>query len=408
MVIPATYGFAFQAQELPQKLSQISQVMLKGMLTGYWLCEFPVAYQTSQVRPLYIALLRGRVVFSGNQQISWSDLIKILQRYVPRLRSSSARQAIATLEQRLLAEQSNSGSVGLLKLLGELNKLDLVNTDEVSQALRSKILSDFDEYLFNYSGQAQFLPSPQLYTQSPILGFELETLLADAQRRQSLWRKLRIQIPSMESIPSLNYEAVMRSHLSIEQKHRLENLVLNRKTLADIAAMLAQDPLEIAKGFVKLIGEGLITLELPHHALAPEITIVDDSPLILKQFKNLVTKWGYQVKVSQTPTTALQTMLSSNPALIFLDVNMPEISGFDLVKQIRRQPELASVPLVMLTAEKTLSNNWRAQWSGCRFLTKPLSSQDVPQFQIELQLLLKELAPLHGSNQLQTHLVEER
>jgi CheY-like chemotaxis protein len=408
MVTPATYGFAFQAQELPQKLIQTSKDMLKGMLTGYWLCEFPVAYQTSQVHPLYIALLRGRIVFSSDQPISWNDLIKILQRYVPRLRSSSARQAILTLEQRLLAEQHNSRPVSLLKLLGELNKLDLVNTEEVSQALRLKMLSDFDEYLFNYSGQAQFIPSPQIYTQSPILGFELEALIAEAQRRQSLWRKLRIQIPSMESIPVLNYKAVMRSNLSIEQKHRLESLLLHRKTLAEIATMLAQDPLEIAKGFIKLLGEGLVTLELPEHAVAPEIIIVDDSPLILKQFKNLVTKWGYQVKVSQTPITALKTMLTSNPALIFLDINMPEISGFDLVKQIRRQPELASVPLVMLTAEKTLSNNWRAQWSGCRFLSKPLSSQDVPQFQIELQILLKELAPLQVSKQLQTHVVEER
>ncbi|MCG8362671.1 MAG: hypothetical protein MJA27_04965, partial [Pseudanabaenales cyanobacterium] len=46
----------------------------------------------------------------------------------------------------------------------------------------------------------------------------------------------------------------------------------------------------------------------------------------------------------------------------------------------------------------TLSNNWRAQWSGCQFLTKPLTPKEVPDFQVELRMLLEELAPLHRQN----------
>ncbi|MGJ3250495.1 MAG: response regulator [Elainellaceae cyanobacterium] len=408
MVVPATYGFVFQAQELPQKLSQASHDMLAGMLTGYWLCEFPVADRSSQVHPLYIAFIQGRVVFSGDQQLSWHDLLKTLQHYVPRLRSSNATQKISLLEHALISERHVPHSAVLLKLLNELQKLKLVDIQEITQALRLKILCDFDSHLFDYSGRAQFLPSPQLYTQSPILGFELDSLLSDAQKRRRLWRKLQIQIPSMDGVPVLNAEAVVRSNLSPLQRQRLERLVLHSKTLSEIATLLSQDPLEIAIGFAKLIGAGLITLNLPTTGAVPEIMIVDDSPMILKQFKNLVTKWGYQATICQTPSTALQTMLCSNPAIIFLDINMPEITGFDLVKQIRRRPELATVPLIMLTADKTLSNNWRSQWSGCRFLTKPLTPQEVPQFQMDLKTLLKELAPLPSSTQFAAHLVEEK
>lgn len=249
------------------------------------------------------------------------------------------------------------------------------------------------------------MPSPQLRLQSPISGFELNELFAEAQRRRMLWRKLKVQIPSLNSIPVLNEDTAMRSNLSIEQKQRLEKLASGDRTLNDIASALAQDPLEIAKGFAQLINNGLVTLKSPMKPSMAQIVIVDDSPLILKQFRSLVTSWGYQVKLSQDPVTALQTILQSNPVIIFLDINMPEITGFELVKQIRRQPELASIPLVMLTAEKTLSNNWRAQWSGCRFLTKPLTPKEVPDFQMELRLLLEELAPLHTQKSVETILI---
>jgi CheY-like chemotaxis protein len=79
------------------------------------------------------------------------------------------------------------------------------------------------------------------------------------------------------------------------------------------------------------------------------------------------------------------------PASIFIDINMPGISGFDLVKQIRQQPEIATIPLVILTGEQKLSNKWRAQWSGCDFLNKPLSAADVGEFQAQLQELLQRL-----------------
>ena len=74
--------------------------------------------------------------------------------------------------------------------------------------------------------------------------------------------------------------------------------------------------------------------------------------------------------------------------LFFIDVNMPGLSGFDLLKQIRRQPKLVNIPLIILTSERTLSNNWRAQQSGCQFLSKPLSPEDIPQFKRKLRLLI--------------------
>jgi CheY-like chemotaxis protein len=404
MQAPITERFFFQAQELSQKLSQVSQ----GMLTGYWLFEFLATNQLHQVTSLYLSVQQGQVIFSGDRPLSWQSLLKAFQQYIPRLRSDGAKHSIARLEQQFILKASSSKLAALQELLSALYQLNLITFEEVTQSLRLKILADFDTYLFEYPGHAQFLPSVQLDESGLNTGFELQELLTEAQRRHHLWRRLCSQIPSMDSIPVLNPEAIAQSHLSIAQKQRLEELVPGTKTLNQIASFLMQDRLEIAKGFAQLISNGLISLKAPEGNTAPKIVIVDDSPLILRQFKSLVTHWGYQVELSQNPETALQTMLCAQPALIFLDINMPNVNGFELVKQIRRQPGLAAVPLIMLTGEKTLSNNWRAQWSGCKFLTKPLTPQEVPQFQMELRMLLEELAPLPVPNQQRTSFTEER
>ncbi len=93
-------------------------------------------------------------------------------------------------------------------------------------------------------------------------------------------------------------------------------------------------------------------------------------------------------------------MLESKPVVIFLDINMPGASGFDLIKQIRRQPQLSSIPLVLLTAEKTVSNQWRAQWASCKFLAKPRTPAEIHVFQTELRQMLGEIAPTTNSEQL--------
>ncbi|MCY7337001.1 MAG: response regulator, partial [Chamaesiphon sp.] len=95
--------------------------------------------------------------------------------------------------------------------------------------------------------------------------------------------------------------------------------------------------------------------------------------------------------VCQQSQAALASIVELEPAAIFIDINMPGISGFELVKQIRIQPQLATIPLVILTGEQKLSNRWRAQWSGCDFLTKPLASADVEGFQVRLEELLVKL-----------------
>ena len=178
----------------------------------------------------------------------------------------------------------------------------------------------------------------------------------------------------------------------------MQNLVQPGKNLAAIARTMGKDPLEVVKFFSRLLEKGLVEVEKSANTSTdaqslPEIFIVDDSPLLIQQFRQLVEGWGYQVKYSNNALTAVQTMMETQPLAIFLDINMPGASGFDLIKQIRRQPQLASLPLVLLTAEKSVSNQWRAQWANCKFLAKPRTPTEVPTFRSDLRQMLFDMAP---------------
>jgi len=126
----------------------------------------------------------------------------------------------------------------------------------------------------------------------------------------------------------------------------------------------------------------------------PRVFIVDDSPVLLQQMQRLLISWGYQVDFKDDAEAATDRILEYKPTIVFIDINMPSLNGFDLIKQIRRQRELASLSLVLVTAENSMTNNFRARWANCRFLAKPRSSSDTPKFRDELRNLLRELAPL--------------
>lgn len=126
----------------------------------------------------------------------------------------------------------------------------------------------------------------------------------------------------------------------------------------------------------------------------PKVMIVDDSPVLLKQFGNLLTAWGYQLSLVNDSSNATKQILLEKPNIVFMDINMPNLNGFDLIKQIRRQPSLASVPLVLVTSENSITNNFRAKWANCRFLSKPRTSDDIQEFRDQVRSILQEIAPL--------------
>jgi len=80
------------------------------------------------------------------------------------------------------------------------------------------------------------------------------------------------------------------------------------------------------------------------------VLIVDDEPMILEFLEALLIPEGYNLAFANNGTEALQQAAALTPDLILLDVMMPDMTGFEVCRRLRKDPQLAEVPVIMVTA----------------------------------------------------------
>ena len=104
----------------------------------------------------------------------------------------------------------------------------------------------------------------------------------------------------------------------------------------------------------------------------PVIACIDDSNTVQKQVKMTLEAVGYQVISITNPAVALKGLSRQNPVLILMDINMPNISGYDLCSMLRRANKFQETPIVMLTGRDGIIDRVRAKFVGATdYLTKP-------------------------------------
>lgn len=377
-----TQQFSFQSQELLSKLLDSAL----ACSDGYWKIQFSRLANRKENTFGYLGVTdAGTISYSGYRPWNSRELLQAAKRYILQTRQDSLKPHVARW-QAALKEQKITAHAMYEHML-QLG----ITPEQIQQALRLKILNDFDAFLTFGAGEASFIPSPQLRDLIPVSGFSMAELLDEAQKRLVLWQQLRPIIPSMQMLPVLDPQVIEAANLPQSQRQWIEKVVQHQRPLNKIAIGLAKDPLEVARLFAKWVRAELLHLEPLPQTQSTKVMIIDDSPLVLKQFHSLVGALGYQVEVCQQAEIALQQIAQVKPGIVFIDINMPGITGFELVKEIRQQPSLAAIPLVILTGEQKLSNKWRAQWSGCEFLNKPLAATEINQFQLQLQELIHAL-----------------
>jgi CheY-like chemotaxis protein len=83
---------------------------------------------------------------------------------------------------------------------------------------------------------------------------------------------------------------------------------------------------------------------------APRILVVDDTPALLDIVRKCLEQEGYQVRTCLESRHAVSIARSDPPDLIMLDVLMPEVSGWEVLAQLRQDPAFAKTPVIVCTA----------------------------------------------------------
>lgn len=112
--------------------------------------------------------------------------------------------------------------------------------------------------------------------------------------------------------------------------------------------------------------------------MAKRILVVDDEPHIQRLLKDALTQRGYDVVTASNGEEAIALATADPPALIFMDVMMPGMSGLAATRAIREQAALAAVPIFLLTArgqEQDVKDGLEA--GADEYLTKPFSPRQL-------------------------------
>lgn len=113
----------------------------------------------------------------------------------------------------------------------------------------------------------------------------------------------------------------------------------------------------------------------------PRILAVDDEPNIVRLIQVNLERQGYQVETANNGAQALAKIRASRPDLLVSDVMMPEMDGFELLSNIRRDPLLQDLPVIMLTAKAQDANVMEGYQRGAdMYLTKPFNPIELIQF----------------------------
>jgi CheY-like chemotaxis protein/HEAT repeat protein len=108
---------------------------------------------------------------------------------------------------------------------------------------------------------------------------------------------------------------------------------------------------------------------------AIRIFAVDDSKMILNIYRTTLHDLGYEPKVFEFPAEAIKAVQQDRPAAILTDLNMPDISGIDLTREIRRKFDQKALPIIMVTTQNEINDNEAALAAGVNgILHKPFTT----------------------------------
>ncbi|MEJ2215725.1 MAG: response regulator transcription factor [Gemmatimonadota bacterium] len=109
-----------------------------------------------------------------------------------------------------------------------------------------------------------------------------------------------------------------------------------------------------------------------------QVLVVEDERDIAALVAYHLTREGYSVRTVSNGSDALEAVAAQRPDLVVLDLMLPEWSGYDILKEVRRRPELADVPVVVLTARREEADRIKGLELGADdYVTKPFSPQEL-------------------------------
>ncbi len=223
-----------------------------------------------------------------------------------------------------------------------------------------------------------------------LLYLDLKQLMQPVATEIKHWLKVHSTIDSPFQRPIAdNVDAILPGlfkleHITSDLLNRYEelpNLVQRGMCVYEIAKALHTSTLSVAIILKTLVDQGIITMvpyKFEEEDNRPVVACVDDSPSIQKVVSFALEATGFRVINIKQAANALTTLMHSKPALILMDINMPDIDGYQLCSICNKSEALKHIPIVMLTGRSGVLDRMKAKMHGSvGYISKPFQPQEL-------------------------------
>ena len=375
----------------------------------------------SQLYQLQSRLFRGRLDIEDLGQLKWS-----LYFYLGRLVWAGGGADSLERWQRLLnyycpgitqLEEINPETAefdGYI-LLADILKQDRSKRSQIIalvQDILVEVLFDILQYEQQLkddqeSDRLSFAYDNQNYPKTALTLVRIDQSLTEAIQKLQLWQKMKLLSYSPNLIPFIKQPERLRQNLenSIDEYRILTQFVDGKRTLRSLSLELKQPLPDLTSFFVQYVNSGMMgfleaqksekesleqnrktpkfftsnisAYQSPEETL-PLVMCIDDSPTVCTQMRQIIIGEGCRFFDIQDPISAIPNLLKIQPDLIFLDLVMPVVNGYELCAQIRRISRAKDTPIVILTGKDGLIDRVRTKMVGANeFISKPVNPERV-------------------------------
>ena len=120
---------------------------------------------------------------------------------------------------------------------------------------------------------------------------------------------------------------------------------------------------------------------MPETAAGPiKVLVIDDSNTIRRSAEMFLRQAGFEVILAEDGFDALAKISDHQPRVIFVDIMMPRLDGYQTCALIKQNPQLKSTPVIMLSSKDGVFDRARGRLAGSdRYLTKPFTKEGLIQ-----------------------------
>jgi two-component system, chemotaxis family, response regulator PixG len=298
-----------------------------------------------------------------------------------------------------------------LMMLSEIKAADL--TAMLTIAAQETI---FDLLQYSQGQKLHFRTQAEIFSERPPSSIDTEEVIKQAEVMWQEWHTQKLGNISPNKTPVIRHPVQLYRQTTPIIYQNLVQVITGKRTLREIALEIDEDLLLLTRSLTRYIQTGIVELtDLPDLKLSPVesnrvpsdlgmkeppptlvrtpaaplpastqsklVICVDDNPQICESMRSIVTDAGYRFIAIEDPTQALPRLLENKPDLIFLDLIMPKINGYEICGQIRRVSTFAQIPIVVLTGKDGLLDRVRSKVVGAsEFTCKPITRSAIEAF----------------------------